>query len=131
MANSPGTQARWNIRSTSQGAKRLRRVSDSKMTDNSSTDTVNAVGEDEPIGFIRKPGNRTISLTVYEEQGTPEVDWRALRTSQEEFSLTREVVGGNRTQYPVCRVSKIDPSSDAEGKHMIDVEIVALGEKPL
>lgn len=131
MANSPATQARISIRSTSQGAKRLKRVSDSKVTDGSSTDTVNAVGEDEPIGFTRKPGNRAISLTVYEEQGQPEVDWRALRTSQEEFSITREIVGGNRTQYPVCRVSKVDPSSDADGKHMLDVEIIALGEKPL
>ena len=66
MANSPGTQARISIRSATQGAKRLKRVSDSKVSDGSSTDTVNAIGEDEPIGFIRKPGNRTISLTVYE-----------------------------------------------------------------
>ena len=59
------------------------------------------------------------------------MDWRALRTSQEEFAITREIVGGNRTQYPVCRVSKVDPNSDADGKHMLDVEVVALGEKPL
>jgi len=131
MANAPGTQARISIRSTSQGSKRLRRVESSKVSDGSSTDTVNAIGEDDPIGFVRKPGNRTISLSVYEEQGKPEVDWRFLRTSQEGFSLTREIVGGNRTQYPECRVSKVDPSSDADGKHMLDVEIIALGEKPL
>lgn len=131
MANSPATQARISIRSTSQGAKRLKRVSDSKVADGSSTETVNAVGEDEPIGFTRKPGGKTIALTVYEEQGKPEVDWRALRDSQEEFAITREIVGGARQQFPVCRVSKVDPSSDAEGKHMLDVEIVGLREKPL
>lgn len=131
MANSPGTQARLSIRSTSQGSKRLRRVETSKVSNGASTEAVNAVGEDSPIGFVRKPGAKTISLSVYEEQGKPEVDWEALEDSQEVFAMAREVVGGRRTQYPQCVVSKTEPDDDAEGKHMLSVEIVATTRKPL
>lgn len=131
MANSLGTQARISISSVTQGNKRLRRCKSSKVSDGASTEAQTAMGEDDPVGFIRKPGAKTITLSILEEQGKPEVDWDALVDSQEVFSLTREIVGGRRTQYPFCVASKAEPDDDDEGKHMVEVEIVALRRKAL
>src|SRR5690349_8201048 len=117
MANAIATQARLTISSATQGNVRLRRVESSKVSDDAKTEAVTAVGEDDPIGFRDSPGAKTITLSVYEEQGTPEVDYRRLKVSKEVFALTREIVGGKRFQYPVCRVSKAEPSSDNDGKH--------------
>lgn len=131
MAGPIGTQSRWTLNSTSQGNIRLRRVEDYKISDGASTEAVNAVGEDDPVGFRDKPGAQTITFTVYQEQGKPEVDYHALKRNKEQFTLTQEIVNGGQFQYRPCRVSKIDPSGDNEGKHMFDVEIVALSKKPL
>lgn len=131
MAGALGTQATWTIDSISQGNVRLRRVKSSKTNDGSSTTAENAVGEDDPVGFKDKPGPKTITLEVYEEQGTAECNWQLLKDTKEVFSLTKQIVGGRRVQYPVCRVSKIDPDNDNEGSHMLAVEIVALKEKTL
>lgn len=131
MANALATQARVSIASASQGNKRLRRVKSSKVGRSSSTEAQTAMGEDDPVGFTRKPGANTITLSVLEEQGKPEVDWEALEDSQEVFAITREIVGGRRTQFPFCVVSKTEPDDDDEGKHMLDVEIVALQRKRL
>jgi hypothetical protein len=121
----------WSINSVTQGAKQLRRMKTYDVSDESTVETRNAVGSDEPIGFVDKPGGKTITFETYQEKPKPEVDWRKLKDAREIFSLTRQVVGGERVQYPVCRVSKIGPSGDDEGEHMISVEIVALGEKRL
>lgn len=131
MGNAIATQARWTLNSASQGNVRLRRVSDYKISDGASTEAVNAVGEDDPVGFRDKPGAKTITFTVHAEQGDPEVDYYALKIAKEQFSLTKALVLGKRVQYPVCRVSKAEPTGDDEGKHTFDVEIIALREKPL
>lgn len=125
------TQARVSIASVTQGNKRLRRCKDSKVSRGGSTETQTAMGEDFPVGFIRKPGGDTISLSILQEQGKPEVDWEALEDSQEIFSLTREIVGGLRTQYPFCVVSKVEPEDDDSGKHMFNVDVVTLQRKRL
>lgn len=131
MAGAIGTQARWSLDSISQGNVRLRRVKSSKTSDGSSTEAVNAVGEDDPVGFKDKPGAKTITFEVYEQQGRPEADWQKLKDTKEVFSLTKQIVGGGRVQYPVCRVAKIDKDNDDEGSHMLSVEVIALQEKPL
>lgn len=131
MANALGTQARYVIFSPSQGTVRLRRMFDAKVKDGATTEAVNAIGEDDPVGFRDKPGAKTITLSIYEEQGKPEVDYRKMKAAKEYFSMTREIVNGKKLQYPVCRISTIEPSDDNEGKHTFDVEIVALSEKEL
>lgn len=120
----------WSI-NCSQGSKQLRRMKTYDVSDESSVETRNAVGSDFPIGFVDKPGGKTITFEYYSERPKPEIDWRKLRDARETFSLTRQIVGGQRVQYPECRVSKVGPSGDDEGEHMISVEIVALGEKNL
>lgn len=131
MAGALGTQATWTLDSISQGNVRLRRIKESKTSDGSSTTAENAVGEDDPVGFKDKPGPKTITLEVYEEQGAAECNWQLLKDTKEVFSLTKQIVGGRRVQYPVCRVSKIDPSNDSDGGQMFSVEVVALKEKTL
>ena len=125
------SQSIWNINSASQGSKTLTRVKDYDVSDESSVETRNAVGFNDPVGFVDKPGGKTITLEVYLEKTKPEVDYIRLQVLKETFSLTQQVVGGARYQYPVCRVSKVSPKGDADGEHMVSVEIVALGVKPL
>lgn len=130
MAGPVATQARVLINS-SQGNTRLKRCKDSKVADGASVDGALAVGEDDPVGFVDKPGVKTITLSIYQEQGTPEVDYHALKDSREVFEVVRAIVNGKREQFPMCRVSKIDTDDDAEGSHMYSVEIIALSRKPL
>lgn len=125
------TQARWKISSATQGNKRLKLVKSSKVSVGGSTETQTSMGEDAPVGFIRKPGGHTITLSVLQQQGSPEVEWELLEDTQEVFALTREPVGARRKQYPFCVVSKVEPDDDDEGKHMLEVEIVALERKGL
>lgn len=125
------TQATIDISSATQGNKRLRRVKSSKVSRQGSTELETAMGEDDAVGFIDKPGGFTITLSVLAEQGKPEVDYDALIDTKEVFSLTRSIVGGPRFQYVECRVSKADPDDDDQGKHMIEVEIVALRRRRL
>jgi len=125
------SQSVWSINSVTQGAKQLRRLRNYDVSDESSVETRNAVGIDGPIGFVDKPGGRAISFEYYSERPKPEVDWRRLKELREIFSLTQQIVGGERIQYPQCRVSTVAPSGDEEGEHMLAVEIVTLGDKRL
>lgn len=125
------SQSIWSINSATQGSKQLTRLKSYDVSDDSSVETRNAVGSPSPIGFVDKPGGISISLEYYSERPKPEVDWRKLRDAKELFGLTQQIIGGQRFQYPQCRVSKVSPKGDDEGEHMITVEIVALAEKRL
>lgn len=125
------TQVRLTISSASQGNKRLRACKSSKVSDGAKTTAVTALGEDDPIGYADAPGAKTIALSVYQEQGTPEVDYDTLKITKEVFTLTRAIVGGKRYQFTGCRVSSVEPDDDNEGSHMLSVEIVALRMRPL
>ena len=131
MGNALATQARITISSTSQGNVRLKRCKSSKVADGAKTEAQTALGEDDPIGFIDKPGPKTITLSIYQEQGRPEVDYDFLKASKEIFAMVREIVGGKRYQYTSCRVSTVEPDDNDEGSHMMNVEIVALAQKVL
>jgi hypothetical protein len=120
------SQSRWSINSPTQGAKKLTRLKSYDVGDEASVEAANAVGSDDPVGFIDKPGAKTISFTYYSEKPKPEVDWRRLQASKEQFNLTQEIVGGERLQYTPCRVSSVSREGDDEGSHMITVEIIAL-----
>jgi hypothetical protein len=125
------SQSIWSINSASQGSKTLTRLKDYDVSDESSVETRNAVGFNDPVGFVDKPGGFTITFEYFAEKPKPEVDWARIKTLKETFSLTQQVIGGARTQYPKCRVSKVSPKGDNEGEHMVSVEIVALGAKTL
>lgn len=126
------TQATWQI-NCSQGNKRILRMKSWDISDNASVEAVLEVGSDFPVGFKDVPGAKTLSLEIRERKGVRrEIDYHALRDDKEMFGLTKQVVGGIRTQYPQCRVSKIDEGgSDDAGEIMYTVEIIALRERAL
>jgi hypothetical protein len=127
-----GTQARITIDSPSQGNVRLRFNKSSKVVDGATAEAKNAMGSDVPVGFIFKPGAQTITLEVYVQQGVkPECDFKEMKRNREIFSMVREIVGGQETQYLPCVVSKVDEDDDEEGGHMQQVEIIGLEQLPL
>lgn len=132
MSDDLASQARWQINSRTAGNKQLKRVQSYEVSDDSSTEAQPEVGSESPVGFVDKPGALSITFEISETKGIKrEVDWERLKALREVFSLTKQVKGGLRTQYPECKVSKIDYSGDAEGKHSYTVEIVALTQKAM
>jgi hypothetical protein len=131
MANDTATQARITISSPTQGNVRLQRCKSSKVSGGPTTEAQTAMGEDDPVGHTDKPGAWKISLDVLQEKGKPEIDYVTLHFSKEYFTVTREVVGGQRFQFARCRVVSVEPDDDDEGKHTLSVEISALRMKPL
>lgn len=128
----PASQSRWEISSPSQGNKRLRRVQSSSVSSDAKREALTAQGEDVPIGTFFSPGADKISLTVFVEQGTPEVDYLKLFKSGEYFLMTRRIVGGKSYQYVDCQVaSKPAISGDSQGSHTFTVELIAMDELPL
>lgn len=125
------TGATWQISCSARagGNKRIRRMVDYDVADGSAIEAVSEVGPGEMVGFTRTPGALAITFNMRETQGAkPEIDWRYLKRAGETFSLTRQVIGGARTQYPECRVSTVSPSGNDGGEHTYSVEIVALSE---
>lgn len=132
MANEFASQAAWSINSITQGNKRLRKMEDYDVSSDAAKEAQNEVGSDFPVGFVRKPGAKTISFTFREAKGrNPEIDWEYLESSDEVFSLTKQVIGGQRVQYPECQVSTTGTSGDKDGTHTRTVEILVLKEKKL
>jgi len=132
MSAALATQARVTIDSKTQGNVQLRFNKSSKVSDGASAEAKNAMGSDAPVGFIFKPGAKTITLEVFQQQGVkPECDFKKMKANRELFSLVRVIVGGQATQYTPCVVSKIDEDDDEEGNHMLSVEIIALEDRPL
>lgn len=112
------------------GNVRLTKVKSCEVSDGRSTEAVNAIGSDAPIGFRDKPGAQTLTLEVYDETD-PEVDYYKLKRDREEFDFVIQDDNGKRQQFLPCRVSKIDRSKSDEGEHMLSVEIIALQPKDL
>lgn len=131
MPQALGEQAIVTIDSITQGHKALEFCKDSKIADGSSREAKNAMGSRNPIGTVRKPGAQTITLSIYAQQGDPEVDWFYLRDTDEMFGIFREVVGGTEAHYPEVQVSKIDEDDDEDGNHMLNVELIALGREKM
>lgn len=132
MASDFASQVSWSINSATQGNKRIQKMDDYDITSDGSVETTNEVGTDEAVGFIVKVGGKALSFTFREaKETTPWIDWDYLDRSKETFSLTRQVKGGQRKQWPRCMVSTTGTSGDKDGSHTRTVEIVALGEAPL
>lgn len=126
-----GQKARITIDSITQGNVRMKTCKSSKVSDGRSVDTKNSMSEDDPVGFVIKPGAQTLTLDVFALQGDPEVDFFALKDASEVFGVFREIVGGAEAHYPACMVSKIDEDDDEDGNHMLSVEIIGLSREPM
>lgn len=128
----PASQSRWEISSSTQGNKRLRRVQSSDVSSDAKREMQLAQGEDIPIGSTFTPGGITVSFTVFVEQGTPEVDYTSMFYSGEYFTLTRNIVLGKSYQYVDCQVSTFpNVSGDQSGGHTFKVDVIATQELPL
>jgi hypothetical protein len=130
MANLLGDRARFYINSSTARNLKLRKCKSASESDGDDGEHVHNT-ESGKAGVIRKPGTNTLELQVYEEQGTPEVDWLALKASGEFFEFTREIVGGRRTQYLDCTVVNVAADDDDAGSHMIKVKLLWGDRKPL
>lgn len=127
--NDIASVASWSINSASQGNKKLRRVQSWDVGGEGSVEAILECGSTVPVGFEVKPGGFTISFEIKETKGKREVDWETLDQTKETFSLTKQVKGGLREQYPTNMVSKVSATGEAEGKLQYTVEIVALEKK--
>lgn len=91
------------------------------------TTVTKAIGVRGGAGFKDEEGGGEISLEVYREEGTPEVDYRKLFATKEKFRMTTQDFAGLRTQFRFCRVSQIpDYSADTSGSVMDAVKVVFL-----
>lgn len=129
MPNDIATGATWQISCSARagGNKRILRMTSAEVSDGATVEAVPEVGPGEMVGFMDSPGAHEITFNMRErKQAKPEIDWLYLKQSKEVFSLTRQVIGGARTQYPECRVQSISPSDTAEGEITYTVSIIAL-----
>lgn len=124
MSNNLATRSRWSIDSAVAGNKQLRKVKSYTITDNGDAEHAHNCSDDAPVGVIDKPGGYAIEFEYYAEQGAPEVSWRKIKRAKEFFTLTRELVGGERLQYARCFVANDGGEGDDAGSHMISVKII-------
>jgi hypothetical protein len=132
MANDIASQATWQINCSARagGNKRIRRMKDWAIADDASKEAVPEVGSVNPVGFKRTPGAKKITFNMRQRKGAkPEIDWWYLSASDEVISLTKQIVGGRRVQYPECEVSQVTENGDDQGEIMFTVEVIALREE--
>lgn len=111
------------------GNYQLKRIKSYNINDGEDNVTVNAVGVDGGAGTQFKTGGGDISLEVYRESGTPEVEWWKLKRQHTNFSLTFQDDGGPRVQFQGCTVAQAPFQGDAEGSHMMTVKVNYLNVK--
>jgi hypothetical protein len=132
MANNQNADgAKFIINGQTPGNKVLRKVKSVKETDSRDAEHVYNTFDKKPTGVARKPGGGELELEVYEEKGTPEVDWEKLQALGEFFSITREVIGGRRTQFVDCTVANVAASSDDSHQPMMAVKVLWSERKKL
>jgi hypothetical protein len=120
--NQIGTRARWTINSTLARNVQLKKLKNYSETDNKELEHVlNTAGE--IAGEKESGAGGTLEFEYYTEEGRAEVDWRKLQSQREYFSLTKQLVGGERLQYTSCRVANVASEGDDEGSQMITVQI--------
>lgn len=123
MADQVASRARWTINSLMARNVQLSKLKSYKETDDSDLEHVlNTAGE--VAGEKEKGGGGGLEFEYFSEAGTPEVNWRKLQKAKEYFSLTKQLVGGERLQYNLCRVANVTGDGDDEGSHMIAIKII-------
>lgn len=121
------------INSPTQGTFLVARAQNWSVKSTKKAEEVQEVGNPDGAGIIRKPGGYVITCDIHMEQGATTMlsKWRAMLDSQEYFSMTKQIVGGNRDQHPQCQVSSVDEDGDNAGSNKFNVEIISLNRKNL
>lgn len=104
----------------SAGNYQLKRVKSGSLTYESTVDVVIAVGVSGGAGFRKKEGGGELSLDIYRETGTPEVNWRKLFNANEVFAMTFQDENGIREQIRGCRVAQVPDSKFDDGGEVMD-----------
>lgn len=99
------------------GAVQLTKVMKADVKDDRDVEVVKALGVKQGAGWRESQGGGEITLTVYRETGTPEVNWRRLKDDRVRFVYTIQDEDNGQRESFTCRVAKIDSSGDEGGKH--------------
>lgn len=113
------------------GNFQLRKCKSADPTSEKDAEVVTAVGVDGGAGYRFKEGGGEITLEVYIEQGTAEVNWQRQCDLKTLFAFTIQYVGGERWQYLSCVVASVSPKSDDQGSHMQSVKLKFLQKRQL
>jgi hypothetical protein len=112
------------------GNFQLKRVKSADVDDDKDTEVATVVGVDEGAGLLHKAGGGSITLEVYREQGTPEVDYRAHKKLKTRFTFTIQDTGGAREVY-FCAVANVKRKDDDQASHMDTVKLVWTSSRTL
>lgn len=107
---------------TSAAAKQLQKVQKADWKDDRKAEAKKSSGVRQGAGFRRSQGGGTVTLTVYREQGPPEVDWLRLQDDEKVFTYTLNDENGVRINF-TCTVSSVSGSSDENSENMFTVEL--------
>lgn len=111
-------------RSTGAASRLLTKVKKVDRKDDRKAEVMKAGGVKQGAGFRRQQGGGSLTLTVYRETGTPEVDWLQLQDDEKVFTFTlADERKGQRVSYTVT-VSNIDGADDENGTHEYTVVLV-------
>jgi len=105
------------------GNLQLKRCKSADVNDDQDVEVVTAAGVEGGAGLRYKTGGGSITLEIYREQGTPEVDWRKERQRKTRFAFTIQDTGGVREQF-YCAVAQVTRKDDDAGSHMDTVKLV-------
>lgn len=105
---------------SSAGAKQLTKVQKADTKDDRKAEAKKASGVRQGAGFRRSQGGGTITLTVYREVGTPEVNWMKLQDDEKVFTYTLSDENGVRINF-TSTVSNVDSSSDENSENTFTV----------
>jgi hypothetical protein len=113
------------------GNLQLQRVEDFNIDSEQDGDLVTAVGVKGAAGARFKEGGGEISLTVFIEQGTPEVAWQKHKVLRTRFTFTVQWEGGERYAFLRCFVANVSIKGDSQASHMYTVKLKYGDVKPL
>lgn len=112
------------------GNFKLIRVENVNVTEQSKVEVITALGVQQGAGLRYTEGGFELTMSVFREQGTPEVNWRAEKKKKTRFAITLQDDGGQREQY-WCAVASVDRKDDDKGSHMDEVKLVATRRQDL
>lgn len=104
------------------GAKQLLKVQKADWKDDRKAEAKKASGVRQGAGFRRQQGGGTVTLSVYRETGSPEVDWMQLQDDERVFTYTLSDERGIGINF-TCTVSSVGGSSDENSENMFNVEL--------
>ena len=116
--------------SYSGGNHTLKRVESFKPDHDASAEVAKAI--EGPIGYHFDDKGGSITLSVFAETGTPEVNYYRLFETHEQFLFTmQDFPSGQRVQLRNVVVEKVGAPTENNGKHMLEVSCKFLGFRVL